>query len=60
MNQRVQPASEQEFIVVFHKIVTAMKINSVDPQAQSDPFWILYGMKGAIVRGWVTRECCAA
>jgi hypothetical protein len=47
----VRPASEQEFIVVFHKIVTAMKINSVDPQAQSDPFWILYGMKGAIVLG---------
>lgn len=51
MNQRVQPASEQEFIVVFHEIVTAMKINSVHPQAQSDPFWILYDMRGAIVRG---------
>ena len=43
--------SEQEFIAVLDDIVSAMKTNGVDPQAQSDLFWILYGMKPEIVRG---------
>ena len=43
--------SEQEFIAVLDDILSAMKTNGVDPQAQSDFFWILYGMKAEIVRG---------
>ena len=43
--------SEQEFIAVLDDIVSAMKKNGVDPQAQSVFFWILYGLKAEIVRG---------